>query len=183
MATLLLDHVVRNWENIWSPPLVKHVGCIRSQPEVVRKCSGQFLDSNRQDIENIALSVLFRTTRPTLHCPIHGPSLPNFRWMGCRRYFAASRLEVLVDEDDFRSFLQALELGDVLLLSQLHVTVLVLWNQFRAPFLIHQHGSPSTCVIFFKMFRVSTRNALWILIHIRVSPSLLSLWLHHVSLD
>ena len=46
--------------------------------------------------------------------------------MDCRRYFAASRLEVLLDEDDFRSVEQALELGDVLLLSQLHVTVLAL---------------------------------------------------------
>ena len=36
---------------------------------------------------------------------------------------AASRHEVLLDEDDFRSFLQALELGDVLLLLQLRVTV------------------------------------------------------------
>ena len=53
--------------------------------------------------------------------------------MDCRRYSAASRHEVLLDEDDFRSFSQALELGDVLLLSQLHVAVLVLWNQFRAP--------------------------------------------------
>ena len=39
--------------------------------------------------------------------------------MDCRRYSAASRHEVLLDEDEFRSFLQALELGDVLLLSQL----------------------------------------------------------------
>ena len=43
--------------------------------------------------------------------------------MGCRRYSAASRHEVLLDGDDFRSFLQALELGDVLLLLQLRVTV------------------------------------------------------------
>ena len=43
--------------------------------------------------------------------------------MGCRRYSPASRLEVHLDEDDFRSFLQVLELGNVLLLSQLHVTV------------------------------------------------------------
>ena len=41
-------------------------------------------------------------------------------------YSAASRLEVLLGEDDFRSSSQALELGDVLLLSQLRVTVLVL---------------------------------------------------------
>ena len=45
--------------------------------------------------------------------------------MGCRRYSDASRLEVLLDEDDFRSAVQALELGDVLLLSQLDVTILV----------------------------------------------------------
>ena len=31
--------------------------------------------------------------------------------MGCRRYSAANRLEVPLDEDDFRSFSQALELG------------------------------------------------------------------------
>ena len=42
--------------------------------------------------------------------------------MGFKRYSGASRLEVLLDEDDYRSFSQALELGDVLLLSQLHVT-------------------------------------------------------------
>ena len=53
--------------------------------------------------------------------------------MGCRRYSAASRHEVLLDENDFRFLLQALELGDVLLLSQLHVTVLVFRSQCRAP--------------------------------------------------
>ena len=46
--------------------------------------------------------------------------------MDCRRDSAASRLEVLLDEDDVRSFVQALELGDVLLPSQLSVTILVL---------------------------------------------------------
>ena len=46
--------------------------------------------------------------------------------MGRTRYSAASRLEVLLDEDDFRSFVQTLELGDVLLPLQLSVTVLVL---------------------------------------------------------
>ena len=66
--------------------------------------------------------------------------------MGCRRYSATSRLEVLLDEDDFRSFWRALELGNVLLLSQLHVTILVLWSQCRAPppwwTLVHQRVSP-----------------------------------------
>ena len=46
--------------------------------------------------------------------------------MDCGRFSAANRLEVLLDEDDFRSFLQALELGDVLLPLQLSVTVLAL---------------------------------------------------------
>ena len=46
--------------------------------------------------------------------------------MGCRRHSAASRHEVLLDEDDFRSFSQAIELGDVLLPLQLSVTVLIL---------------------------------------------------------
>ena len=50
--------------------------------------------------------------------------------MDCRRYSAASRHEVLLDEDEFRSFVQALELGDVLLPSQLSVKFLILWNQF-----------------------------------------------------
>ena len=43
--------------------------------------------------------------------------------MGCRPYIAASQHEVLLDEDDFRSSSQALELRDVLLLSQMHVAV------------------------------------------------------------
>ena len=47
---------------------------MRFQPRIVRMCSTQFLDSNREDIENIALLVLFRTTRITLHCPFHGSS-------------------------------------------------------------------------------------------------------------
>ena len=37
--------------------------------------------------------------------------------MGCRRFSAASRLEVLLDEDDYRSSSRALERGNFLLLS------------------------------------------------------------------
>ena len=44
-----------------------------------------------------------------------------------------SCLEVLLDENDFRSFLRALELRDVLLPLLLNVTVLVLRNQFCVP--------------------------------------------------
>ena len=62
----------------------------------VLKCNRLFLDSNREDIENIALSELFRITRTTLHDPFHESSLEIRHKMGCRRYFAASRLEVLL---------------------------------------------------------------------------------------
>ena len=41
--------------------------------------------------------------------------------MGYRRYFAASRLEVLVEEEDFRSSSRVREHGRFLLVSQLHV--------------------------------------------------------------
>ena len=76
---------------------------------------------------------VLRTTRITLHCPIRGSSLSHSWWMGCWRYSAASRLGMLLGEDDFRSFSQALELGDVLLLSQMRVTILLLWSQCRVP--------------------------------------------------
>ena len=46
--------------------------------------------------------------------------------MGCRHYSAASRLEMLLDEDDFRSSSRVLERGNVLLVSQLHVAILTL---------------------------------------------------------
>ena len=47
--------------------------------------------------------------------------------MDCR-LSTASRLEVLLDEDKFRSSVQTLELGDILLPSLLCVTVLVLYS-------------------------------------------------------
>ena len=43
--------------------------------------------------------------------------------MGCRRYFAASRLEVLLDEDDSRSSSRARERGSSLLVSHSEVNV------------------------------------------------------------
>ena len=80
--------------------------------------------------------------------------------MGYRRYSAASRLEVLLDEDDFRSFLQALELGDVLLLLQLRVTVLVLWNQFCVPLFDPPCRVPPTCLIIFNMLELEGKEFL-----------------------
>ena len=44
--------------------------------------------------------------------------------MGCRRYFATSRLEVLVDEHDSRSSSRVREHGSSLHVSHLHVAIL-----------------------------------------------------------
>ena len=53
--------------------------------------------------------------------------------MGCRRYFAASRLEVLLDEDDSRSSSRVREHRSFLLVSQLHVAIQTLWSQCLFP--------------------------------------------------
>ena len=111
----------------------ENFGWIRFQPRVVHKCNRVLLDFNREDILSIALLELFRTTRITLSCPIRRSSPSNCCWMGCRRYSAASRLEVLLAEDDFRSFWRALERGNFRLPWQLSVTVLALWNQCCVP--------------------------------------------------
>ena len=71
----------------------------------------------------MALSELFRRIQITLHCPFHESSSWTFHYMGCRRYFAASRLEVLLDEDDSRSSSRVREHESFLLVSQLHVAI------------------------------------------------------------
>ena len=43
--------------------------------------------------------------------------------MGCRRYFVANQLEVLVDEDDSRSSSRVREHDSFLLVSHLHVAI------------------------------------------------------------
>ena len=43
--------------------------------------------------------------------------------MGCGRYFAASRLEMLLDEDDSRSSSRVREHGSFLLISRVHVAI------------------------------------------------------------
>ena len=127
----------------------------------------------KKDSENIVLLVLFRTTRITPHYPIRGSSPSNFCWMGCRRYSAASRHEVLLDENDFRSFWQALELGDVLLLLQLRVKISVLWNQFCAPLSDPPIRVSAYLFGLLQHVQVSTRNSWWIRVHIRVSAYLI----------
>ena len=151
-------------------------------------CSRWFLDSDREDIENIAFSVLFRATRITLHCPIHGSSLSNCHYMGCRRWFVVSRFEVLFDEDDVRSCSRALERGNFLRLAQLHVAVLTLWSQCllldlseRTCWLL-THGSHRSCLIcvyifvcvfvFVYKFNRHCHNSGWMVVHPQVSPFL-----------
>ena len=63
--------------------------------------------------------------------------------MGCRRYSAAKRLEVLLDEDDFRFSWRALERGSFLLHSQLQVNVYFLELSER----LSTHGSLRSCLI------------------------------------
>ena len=132
----------------------ENFGWIHFLSRDVHECNRQFLDSNKESILSVALSVLFRTTRITLHCPIHGSS-PSIRlWMGCRRYFVANRLEVLVDEDDPRSSSRVREHGSFLLVSQLHVAIQTLWSRCLCP------------------------RAEWTIVHSRVSPFLFDLRLH-----
>ena len=66
--------------------------------------------------------------------------------MGCRRYSTASRLEVLLDEDDFHTSRRTLGRGKCLLLSQLHVTILALYKIYLFPragsTVVHPRVSP-----------------------------------------
>ena len=72
-------------------------GWFASLPRSVRSCSKSLLDSNREDIENIAHSELFRITRVTLHCPFHESSLSNCQTLFCcKSAWSASRWGWLV---------------------------------------------------------------------------------------
>ena len=95
--------------------------------------------------------------------------------MDCKRYSPASRHEVLLDGDEFRSFSQVLELGYVLHPSQLSVTVLVLRNQFCVPLFDPPIRVSPYLFHHFQHVWVSKRNVLWIRVWIRVSPYSLTL--------
>ena len=109
--------------------------------------------------------------------------------MGCRRYFAASRLEVLLDEDDSRSSSRALERGSFLLVSQLHVAIQTLWSQRLFPravwtnrLVVHSWVSPFLFDLRLR-FRLRLRlyphvqqtlahNSGWMVVQPQVSPFL-----------
>ena len=112
----------------------KNFDWVRLQPRDVQRCKRSLLDSNKQsNLLSIALLELFPITRITLNCPFHESSLPNRHWMGCRSYFAANRLEVLLNEDNSRSSSRVREHGSFLLVSQLHVAIQTLWSQCLFP--------------------------------------------------
>ena len=115
----LFNDVVWDWENIQSP-LVKMLAGIRFLSRDVHKCNRLFLDSNKEGILSIALWELFRINQIAPHCPFHESSFLILHWLGCRHYFVADRLEVLVFEDDSRSSSRVREHGSFLLVSQLH---------------------------------------------------------------
>ena len=141
MRSPLLDDVVRDWENIQSPFVKVLAGFAFNQ-------DGSLLDSNTESILSIALLELFRITRITLHCPFHESLLLILYWMGCKRYFAANRLQVLLDADDSRSSCTCSWTH----LSQVHVTIQTLWSQFLFPRVVWTnrlvaHSQVSPCFI------------------------------------
>ena len=73
--------------------------------------------------------------------------------MGCRRFFAASRLEVLVDEDDSRSSSRVHEHGCFLLVSQLHVVIQTLCS--RDTTLTYSPSRCTTSYVIYDAFVVS----------------------------
>ena len=70
--------------------------------------------------------------------------------MGCRHYFVADRPEVPLDQDEFRSFLQAPELGNFLLPLQLCDSPVrtaqekMTCDVFLSTLPVGYNGSPST---------------------------------------
>ena len=111
--------------------------------------------------------------------------------MGRRRYFAAHRLEMLLDEDDSRSSSRVREHGRFLLVSQLHVAIQTLWSQclshrseWTNRLVVHSHFSPclfdlrlrfrlrlSLCLL---VQRTQAHNSGWMVVHPQVSPFLSS---------
>ena len=77
MGSAFLHHVVRDRDCIQSQFIGISSG-FAVKSSIVRKRSTQFLVSNEEDIENIVLLVLLRTTRITPHCPIRGSFPSNF---------------------------------------------------------------------------------------------------------
>ena len=126
MRSHLLDDIVRDWENIQLPSVNTSAGFTTSRD--VHKCNKLFLDANKEGILSIAPLELLRKTLTTLQCTCHESLLSNRHWMGCRRCFAAKRLEALVDEDDSRSSSRVRGHLSFRLVSQLHVAIQTLWS-------------------------------------------------------
>ena len=125
METPLLDHLVRDRESIQSL-FSKTFFWIRFQPRSVRRCSESLLDSNREDIENIALLVLFRHNSNN--------STLSISRNHCFRIVAEWVVDVILLQVCLKCFSmmtrdllhELSERGNYLLLSQLHVAILTL---------------------------------------------------------
>ena len=156
--SLLLDDAVLDWESIQSPLINTLAGFT-----FLQEMSTSAIDNSLIPILSIALLELFRITRTTLHCPFHESSLLILHWTGCRRYFVANRLEVLVDEGDSLSSSRVREHGNFLLVhncmwqsrhSEVNVYFLALCEQTDGLFTFN--GSPRsymTCVyVFVRVF-------------------------------
>ena len=121
---------------------------IRCHSSIVRKCSTQSRHSHKEDSENSALLVLFRTTLITPHNSIRGSSPSIFCWMGCRRFLLQVGLKCSSMDDSRSSGVR--EHGSFMLVSHLHVTILVLWSQCLFPrdgWTKSTHGSLRSCLI------------------------------------
>ena len=99
------------------------VGWIHFLWRDAHKCNKLFLDSNIEGILSIA----------PFECPCHESSSLIFHYMGCKHYFVADRLEVLLDEDDSRISSRVREHGSFRLVSHLHVAIQTLWNRCLFP--------------------------------------------------
>ena len=150
MGSAFLDHVVRDRDCIQS-----YFEKLSSGFAVNQALSASAVHNSLIPIKKTVRIVLlekFCTTRKTPHYPIRGSSHSNCCWIGYRRYSAASRLEVLLDEMTF-------DLFDELLNSDMFCFFYKwVWQSWHSEInvvfllLIHRDGSPRTCLISVDMF-------------------------------
>ena len=126
---LFLVDIIRNWESIQSP-LMSMLGEFTFYQEISTSAKDHSLIPRKKAFWALHFLNLFRTTRISLHWPFRESSLSIRHWMGCRCYFVASRLEVCLDEDDYRSSSRVREHESFLLVSQLHLAIQTLWSRF-----------------------------------------------------
>ena len=125
-----------HWQKVWLDSLFN-------------QCNRSLLDSKKEGILSNARLEMFRISRITLHCPFDESSPSNRHWMGCRRFFATNRLQVLLDEDDSRSSWRVREHKSFRLVSHLHDAIQTIWSRCLFPravwtnrWIVHSQVSP-----------------------------------------